>query len=69
MMPRSHRRRSSKESRTRDDHSSDVAAVLDSDVLSMTSHGSSTAATFPTSDQDPAYGDPSCHSDSTTIGR
>ena len=35
MMPQSHRRRSSKESRTRDDHSFDVAAVLDSGVLRL----------------------------------
>jgi hypothetical protein len=69
MTPRPHRRRSSKESPARDYNASEVAALLYSDALEISSRVLSTVASFPTSDRRLAYGYQSCHSGGAAIGR
>ena len=69
MTPRHHRMRSSKENRIRQYNVSEAAAFLHSGILEIASRGSSTLASFPTSDRSLAYVQPSRHSDGTAIGR
>lgn len=69
MTPRPHRRRSSKGNPVRHYNWSEATSFLYSGVLEIVSRGSSTTASFPTSDRHLAYGYQSCHSGGAAIGR